>query len=620
MNYLIKDLILEDSICSNYEIYGQSENELEHLSKINLFVGANNSGKSRFIRNLFLQSPYVFKPYCTETIKSLNILINNYKTELNYLINQYHISDYGGIIEGSQKIDSVENIIENDRYIKDFVQNINNSIYMKSDQPVTHNRGGWTTSYDTKKIATEINEFGSEYKEKLEKIIGDVPDVFNFRKVYIPTLRGLRPFSDETDYYSKRTVKDYFPNLHNTDTVFTGLEMYKKVRDLLLGNLEEREKIADFQIFLGETFFDGQEVALIPAINSDVLNVKIGKEKERPIYSLGDGIQSIIILTFPLFINKNENLLVFIEEPELYMHPGLQRKLIETFMGFKNFQYFITTHSNHFLDLTLDIEQISIYKFRKHFNSEESSQREVTANFIVENTSNEDKSILEMIGVRNSSIFLANCTIWVEGITDRYYLRHYLGLYMKSLQTDYKEDLHYSFVEYSGGNITHWSFLDDDTVSNDQKYRTMNVDRICNRLFLITDKDSEQKLERQKKLKKRLGKNYFCLPVREIENLVSKEVLLKVLTEYEKKGIDELKFRRNVVEADYKDEYLGSFIENNLLNKKRKGAYSAPSGTISDKLAFCRKVISHTHKLEDLSADAIKAVKKIYNFIVDSNK
>jgi AAA15 family ATPase/GTPase len=109
-----------------------------------------------------------------------------------------------------------------------------------------------------------------------------------------------------------------------------------QVKDLLLGNLQEREIVYEFQKFLGIEFFNNQEIALIPSKNSDVLKVKIGNEKEQEIYNLGDGIQSIIILTFPLFLNKNKYMLVFLEEPELFLHPGLQRKLLETFKEFRN--------------------------------------------------------------------------------------------------------------------------------------------------------------------------------------------------------------------------------------------------------------------------------------------
>ena len=137
-------------------------------------------------------------------------------------------------------------------------------------------------------------------------------------------------------------------------------------------------------------------------------------------------------MTMPLFLNKGKNLLVFIEEPEQLLHPGLQRKLIETLLnekGFEKFQYYITTHSNHFLDTTFDFSKISIYSLRKKFQDE--ANEEEIANFSIENLSSGDKSSLELLGVRNSSVFLSNCTIWVEGITDRMYFKHYLALYMK---------------------------------------------------------------------------------------------------------------------------------------------------------------------------------------------
>lgn len=133
----------------------------------------------------------------------------------------------------------------------------------------------------------------------------------------------------------------------------------------MLGDLNDREKITDFQDFIEDSFFEGEEVALIPKIKSDVIYVKIGNEREYPIYNLGDRIQTLIILTFPLFKYREENLLFFIEEPELYLHPGMQRKFLEiiTDNQFDGYQYFLTTHSNHFLDMTLDMDKMSIYSF-----------------------------------------------------------------------------------------------------------------------------------------------------------------------------------------------------------------------------------------------------------------
>lgn len=622
MDYFIKELQIDKN--DNYTHVGGENNWLSNLSKINIFVGSNNSGKSRYIRNIFNTTSFGFKPAQLD-LMALNSLIDSYKKDVTLAVQRFHINDYGNIVSRLEAINHYEYFLNDTNYLDGLLNHVNLIKTLDTNQSVTQQRLSIGSFYDNHHAALrkELNEIGVSYLDKINALIGSTElHNYNFKKVYIPTLRGLRTFNTEEDHYLNRTILDYFPELKDRSSIFTGQEMYEIVKELLLGDLDEREKISDFQRFLGDAFFDGQAVALIPSINSDVLNVKIGKEKERPIFGLGDGIQSLIILTFPLFINRDENLLVFVEEPELYLHPGLQRKLVETFASFENYQYFITTHSNHFLDLTLDIEQISIYTFRKQLENEE-SKREITANFLIENTSNEDHSILEMIGVKNSSVFLSNCTIWVEGITDRYYLRHYLKLYIESIQDpkkmDYKEDLHYSFVEYSGGNITHWSFLDGNN-ENDPTYRSMNADRLCSRLFLITDKDSESKFERQNKLKRKLGKRYYCLECREVENLIKKEVLEKVIAEYEGKKIDQLRFRQEVTEADYKEVPLGGYIQHNLLNKQRRGSYKSPSGTISDKLGFCKKVIYHTEDINDLSFEALKLVKKIYNFIVENNK
>ncbi|WP_165760255.1 ATP-dependent nuclease, partial [Niastella populi] len=174
----------------------------------------------------------------------------------------------------------------------------------------------------------------------------------------------------------------------------------------------------------------------IATIKKDVVNVKIG-EHEEPIYNLGDGIQSIIILTYPLFFNQDKNLKVFIEEPELHLHPGYQRILFETFLRpeFKHFEYFITTHSNHFLDLTLEKNSISVYAFEQIKNNTEKPD------FSIINVENSDTSVLSLLGVNNSSVFLTNCTIWVEGITDRIYIRKYLQIVQEGKGEKFYEDI-----------------------------------------------------------------------------------------------------------------------------------------------------------------------------------
>ena len=369
---------------------------------------------------------------------------------------------------------------------------------------------------------------------------------------------------------------------------------------------------------------------MIPRREQTTLTIKIGDEEEKPVHDLGDGIQSILILTFELFRHSDEHMLAFIEEPELFLHPWLQRAFLEMLsQRFPKHQYFLTTHSNHFLDLTLDVPDVSVFTLEKDLDHEHTG-KEKPAKFIVRQISREDRKPLELLGVRNSSVLLSNCTIWVEGITDRRYIAHWLGLYNVDQTTNmantgqhrvFKEDLHYSFVEYGGGNITHFSFLDDEE-STEAKDKGINVERLCAKLFLITDhdgaKEGSAKGKRQAILQKRLDDRYYCLPGREIENLISPDVLTAVLRSYGEQ-ID-----KPPTHPKYKDKMLGKFIDDFLAedgrSKKRKGSYAQESGTITDKVNFCHKAVEHTKVWGNLSEDAQELTIKLYNFIQHMNR
>ena len=167
---------------------------------------------------------------------------------------------------------------------------------------------------DRKSLTTLIKSNASE----LNQLVSQIPNYSESdspKKVYIPTLRGLRPLDEKhTDFYLNRTRKDYFihqtsgemKHLENVERkrpeVFTGLTLFQRITDLLLGNNFDRKLIAKYQEFISEKLFEGKSVALIPNQKEKVVIVKIGNEAEQPIYNLGDGIQSAIILSFLPFV------------------------------------------------------------------------------------------------------------------------------------------------------------------------------------------------------------------------------------------------------------------------------------------------------------------------------
>lgn len=598
---------------------GLENNEwLSNLSKINIFLGSNNSGKSNLMRKIIKVKKLKFSP-ANFDLKKINELQEEILGSILKIFKKYSLDDYDNIQYFINKFEDFIFITENEDFVEQY-EFLLNQLKNLNGSPLISTNVHYVMGAPFKDINEKFNDIGNRYLEEIITFFKDIPHKYNFKRIYIPTLRGLRSLSENSDWYKTRTIKDYFSE-EESDIVFTGLDLYQELQNLLLGSLKDREKVVEYQKFLGETFFNGELITLIPSIGSDVVTVKIGEEKELKIHELGDGIQSIIIQTFPLFAHMNENMLIFIEEPELYLHPGLQRKLLETFMRdeFSGFQFFLTTHSNHLLDVTLDLEQISIYSFKKELEASES--REKKALFTVENVSNEENDLLDMLGVQNSSVYLSNCTIWVEGITDRYYVRRYLKLYqdhLNILEKDrLREDYHYSFVEYSGNNITHWSFLDD---SNDEDFSAMNVERLCSKLFLIADKDSDKKLPRQQQLKENLGDRFYCLDGKEIENLLKEDILKKVISEYEGKDVNELEFDQNFTRKTYKNNYLGAFIDKHLKNKSRRSNYGSSSGTIKDKVSFCKKALNYIKTYDDLSDEAKILAEQVYTFIYSKNR
>jgi hypothetical protein len=623
MDYHIKEILLDERFAQYRVVNGPSGKGrlLPNLSKVNILVGANNCGKSRLLRLLAGTEKLAFLPHFEGDAQALFIQLEDlretFKHEFTHILELSDI-DAPGLTKLLQQGDPIKYVQEEQGFTSSFIRALK-VIPQQLHKDLTIKPGPNRRIGAMPEASRRLTELAKQTEDRIQACIEKLNPNYKFTKIYIPILRGLRDFEflsgDEKqrkDPYAHRTIRDYFTDPHSCPEVWTGLTLYRGVQRLLLGNLDDREIIAEFQNFLSETFFDGQRIALIPKLDNTVLDIKVGEEVERPVYQLGDGIQSLILLTFPLFRNRGKKLLVFCEEPEMYMHPGMQRAFLKllTSTEFPDYQYFLTTHSNHFLDLTLDFKDVSVYTFRKEL--EASDKKEKDAAFHIENVSSEDRCSLELLGVRNSSVFLSNCTIWVEGITDRRYFKHYLRLYQAHdpNRKPFREDWHYSFVEYGGSCITHWSFLDEGG-------DCIGVDRLCGKLFLIADGDPDTKWkpERHKKLEATLKDRFYRLKCKEVENLLSTTVLKAVLQQYGETSFKVFK------QEDLQVARLGEFIEAAVIEGKRirRGSY-VDNGTVSDKVGFCDKAIRATKTFGDLSDEAKEIAKRLYDFIAASNK
>lgn len=593
---------------------------VDGLSHINVFVGSNNSGKSRLLRGIMATEKLRFRPKGPwSKIRECVMLIKDKLTAAageDFVVDPIqakviNLPDYNFIKEGESFQTPLRNLIEEAKEVRPINLNIQRQPNARSPYTVP----------SSQLTAQLIARTAEKAQYVLGQSLEELQPNYAYQRLYLPTLRGLRTIAGGSkDIYKERTEKDYLKGTNAKVEVFTGLGFYEEVRDLLLGERKERRMIQEFEKFLSDNLFDGQGVTLMPRKDKDVVYVRIGRETELPVYELGDGVQHLIILTFPLFKNQETPSLVFIEEPELFLHAGMQRALVKAMMRFPKHQYFISTHSNHLLDLTIEEEDISIYMVRKKVA--DGHEEDAPVKFEIETASTHDVRLLQELGARVSSVFLTNCTVWVEGITDRRYLTHFLELYVKWLIEQERGqgraaakvfvprvDFHFSFVEYSGGNVTHWSFLE-------RTEGPIEVERLCARLMLIADKDEAKwKQERQEELRKKLGDNFVCLECREVENLLTPEALKAVMVAY---GEDEAVIRP-LEREKYKGRSLGRYLESRVEEGKAKRGYAEKSGTVKDKLGFCRRAIEAMKSYEDLSDEARQLTGRVYEFIRKNN-
>lgn len=363
--------------------------------------------------------------------------------------------------------------------------------------------------------------------------------------------------------------------------------------------IDDSENQNHWQEYIENDFLTIINKVVSPEINFARIFAKTNKFNTYEIYleeknkgglklsDCGSGLKTIIatltLLHIIPHVTKNKKLVIALEELENNMHPSLERKLLSHIKNYSKENpevlIFLTTHSNVAIDLFGSYSDAQIVKV---CNDGYKSTVEAVI------TDDAKKALLDELGVKASDLLQTNCAIWVEGPSDRIYIRKWLEFYNDGERLE--EGLHYQFVYYGGSLLSHYSTKDEGFINllkiNKNSYVVMDSDKKSN---------SSRLKERVKKIKNELPDAYWITKGKEIENYLPEEAL----TSYFGKKTEIGQF--DIFSDIYK------------VNKKI---------TSFDKIDFASKIVQDpAYTKENLSKcmDLESKTKELINFIRKSN-
>jgi predicted ATP-dependent endonuclease of OLD family len=393
------------------------------------------------------------------------------------------------------------------------------------------------------------------------ELVNQLPDVF-----FIPQFRQITP-GEKYSIKGTGIVEMLASWQHPEITLDSHIERFLKIQDLLRRLLN----LPDIEMEVVHT--------------RDQIIVKNGTLR-LPLDSYGTGIHELIILAAAVY--SQDNAIFCIEEPEIHLHPKLQKEFMSFLINETNNKYLITTHSNALIVLSDDVEVTHLRLID-----------EATVGRSIESSAH-TLDLLHDLGIRPSDILQANCVIWVEGPSDRIYIKKWLTL----ICPDLREGVDYSIMFYGGRLLSHLSLERDIFPNPDDLIPLLRINQ--NTIILI-DSDRKKHGARINNTKNRVKKEcdesgLYCWITdgREIENYISNRSISLAYSQLTgiEKNIEMNKY--NDLETTLKRTYKKSW--------KNKWSYN------SSKPDMARIITTHITG-NDISSDLRKHLGRVVSVI-----
>ena len=193
----------------------------------------------------------------------------------------------------------------------------------------------------------------------------------------------------------------------------------------------------------------------------------------------GTGCQQIVLLAFKLF--ESESPLLLIDEPEVRLHPTIQKKLVEYLANLSDHVSVISTHSPFMLS-ACSRQGVSLTRLTRDGAGCWTEGQ-------VLDRSHKSLALLRDLGVSASDVLQVRYVIWVEGPSDVIYLRGWLAAWISVYPGELVplEGIDFAFAFYGGKLLAHVGISDDDGVEGARSL--MDLLMLCRQGTVVIDSD-----------------------------------------------------------------------------------------------------------------------------------
>lgn len=217
------------------------------------------------------------------------------------------------------------------------------------------------------------------------------------------------------------------------------------------------------------------------------------------VMNCGTGLQSMVIMALLQTyadLQKQEDSILLIEEPEVYLHPDFQRKMFSVLRKIaKRTQVIYTTHSPIMIS---DLWDDSVRLITRQLGESIISEIDI-------------QGVVRELGIRYDDILNPKVVIFVEGPSDTLFYKRVIELKYPHISSNL--DVHIKFIETGGFEAIHLYALMNILLSS-------NVNALYYILVDGDGKNSEtRKAEILDKIKKRIQKYEFILDKNKLKDI-----------------------------------------------------------------------------------------------------